>query len=325
MEIKQEQARTIKMLREAYNMDIDEISEVIGMTNNQVSIILQSDEYENVEVDTKPPARGIKFLLQFAGTMSQISNLLDMKFTPFSDEGMEEFLYQISKRVLQLHNQQKFVPRDYELLKLAMFAKHLAEVHEADPELFERYKRDLNEVGYDRYFGVRLELDTASSLNRKDIEYTSPDPPDFVIQNRSEEVVIECTSSHFSGGDRTAREKYTQFLTSKASKDYFDGNTALFVDVTNIDFSEVHSDNSNQQIEKEKEKDWIRECSENFNLDIGSVLTFRYVGSGRGILHGRRRCDIRDNITQELKDFLDEYYPITDISTETHPYYFSEG
>ncbi|MCX2819049.1 hypothetical protein EGH25_06755, partial [Haladaptatus sp. F3-133] len=204
------------------------------------------------------------------------------------------------------------------------FIPYLNTAHEEDNKLFKGYKQELKEIGYERYFGVRFELDTAASLIRRDVNYSSPDPPDFVVQTGDGEISIECTTSHFSGGDRTAREKYTQFLTSKSSKEYFNENTALFVDVTNIDFFEAHSEESNQ-ITGENEKSWIRECSENFGLDIGSVVVFRYIGHGQGIGHHYRRCDIHDNITPELKDFLDEQYPIENVSTETSPYHFSEG
>lgn len=318
------QARTIKMLRERHDMSIKQISNNMNMTPEQVSDILQSEEYEEADVTTDTPANDIVFMRQFASVMSKIANLLEMRFTPQSEEGMEEFLYQISKGVLQLHRNQNTLARDYELARLAMFAKHLTEVHENNTKLFNQYKQELNEIGYDRYFGVRFELDTAASLIRKDVAYEHPDPPDFVIQREQGEIAIECTTSHFSGGERTAREKYTQFLTSKSSKDYFNEGTALFVDVTNIDYSEAHTDEPNK-ISSEEEKKWVRECSDNFNLDIGSVILFRYVGHGTGVGHHYRRCDIQENISQELREFLDDYYPISEVSTQTSPYHFSVG
>ena len=137
-------------------------------------------------------------------------------------------------------------------------------------------------------------------------------------------MAIECTSTHFSGGDRTKREKFTQCLTSKSSKDYFNQNTALFIDVTNLDYAAAIGVTSGSTKEDD-EKRWIRECSENFGLDIGSVVTFRYMRDEQGIRHEYRRCDIDNNIAGHLRAFLDEHYPVGDTRTNTLPYHSREG
>ncbi|MCX2819903.1 hypothetical protein EGH25_11130 [Haladaptatus sp. F3-133] len=146
MEIEDWEARTIKMLREAYGMDLEEISENMNMSTDQVSHILESRKYEECEIDVKTPDTGMEFTIQFGNVMSKIANLLDMKFSPFSEDGMEDFLYQISKRVLHLHNQQEWLSRDYEFAKLAMFAKHLTEVHEEGSVQISIFQAKLNDL-----------------------------------------------------------------------------------------------------------------------------------------------------------------------------------
>jgi len=324
VEISEELARTVKLYHEVYEMEVREVSDKIDLPPDDVAEVLRSDEYEQVEVDAETPNQGTDFYQQFGAVMLPIGNLLDMRFTPQSEEGMEEFLYKISKGVLELNKQGELIQRDYELSKLNMFRKHLSEVEERDRELFNEYKRELNQVGYDRYFGIRFELDVAASLIRKGVAYSHPDPPDFEIQHGDQELAIECTSAHFSGGDRTKREKFTQCLTSKSSKDYFNQNTALFIDVTNLDYAAATGVTSGS-INEDDEKRWIRECSENFNLDIGSVVTFRYMGDEQGIRHEYRRCDIDGNIAGHLRAFLDEHYPVGDTRTKTLPYHFREG
>jgi hypothetical protein len=324
VEISEGLARTVKLYYEVYEMEVREVSDKIDLPPDDIAEILRSDEYEQVEVNAETPSQGMEFYQKFASVMTEIGDLLDMRFTPQSERGMEEFLYKISNDVLMLDKQEKLMRRDYELCKLNMFCKHLSEIQEENRELFNRYKQELNEVGYDRYFGIRFELDIAASLIRKGINYSHPDPPDFEVQYEGKELAIECTSAHFSGGDRTKREKFTQCLTSKSSKDYFNRDTALFIDVTNLDYAAEIGITSGSINEKD-EKRWIRECTKNFDLDIGSVVIFRYIGHGQGIGHQYRRCDIDSNIAKHLQKFLDEHYPIGDVRTETLPYHFRES
>lgn len=248
-------------------------------------------------------------MIRFGAVQSELAELLDTQFLPGENDQITDYIRDMGEETIRLHNAGEYERRDYNLLRMKMFAKHLSEVKDGREELFEEFKEELKKEDYDNYFGTRFEIDIAASLIRKEIDFNHPDPPDFDIQDK--DVAVECQSAHFSGGDRTIAEKIKQTIGSKSDKDYYNESSALFVDVTNIYFNSADRD---VDISREKVEEWVRETFEVFDREIGSVILFTYVADassqGSGLNHSYLRFDNQENEpTEELVDFLDEYWP----------------
>ncbi|MFT4869158.1 MAG: hypothetical protein ACI83Q_000782 [Colwellia polaris] len=249
----------------------------------------------------------LTFMARFAQIQNRLADLLETKFIPGEKDQITQYIYNTSENILEMHNSGRYRERDYHLLRLAIFAKHLEEVEEERNEVFEEFRSELKSQTHNEYFGTRFEVDIAASLIRKDIDFDHPDPPDFDIVNR--DCVIECTTSHFSGGDRTPEEKIKQAIESKSGKSYFDSSNALFIDITNIYFAMA-------QREKEYSQEYIEEQVEErldvFNHDIGSVILFTYVvdrsASPPGLHHSYIRVD-NSSAEADLTAFLDSHWP----------------
>lgn len=262
----------------------------------------------------------LNFLFRFGAIQSELASLLEEQFVPGESKSqIGDYLYDTQKSILKYHNSGNYAERDYHLLRLGMFQKHLKEIAESDSDLLDDFREELKKENYDNYYGTRFEIDTAASLFRKQVEFDHPDPPDFEILSPGEPA-IECTTSHLSKGDRTIEEKLKQSLISKSGKPYFNSNTALFIDITNLFYNAA--DNS-IQLSEDRVKDWVRECISNFNLNIGSILMFVYIvetdGDTPGLHHSYWRLENQD-VTEDLVKFLDENYPYSD-SQVTEPYY----
>jgi len=230
------------------------------------------------------------FLKQFKEVQSRLAELLNTKFVPGQKDQITEYIHNVQAHILQLNNSGKLKRRDYHLLRLKMFAKHLEELKKSDENLFEDFKNKLKKENYHNYFGTRFEIDMAAFLVRKNVDFEHPDPPDFKIKER--DIAIECGSGHFSGGDRTIREKIEQTVDNKSDKPYYNSNNALFIDLTNIFY---HSASRESEASGENIKKWIRSHLETFNLDIGSVILFTYVAdaskNNSGLYHNYLRVD----------------------------------
>ncbi|AOV95332.1 hypothetical protein AQV86_05440 [Nanohaloarchaea archaeon SG9] len=247
--------------------------------------------------------------MRFGSVQSELAELLDTEFLPGENDQITDYMRDVAEETIRLHNAGEYERRDYNLLRLKMFAKHLSEVKSTREELFDEFREELKKEDYDNYFGTRFEIDVAASLIRKDIDFEHPDPPDFDVQDKN--VDIECQSSHFSGGDRTIEEKIKQTIGSKSGKDYYNQSNALFVDMTNIYFSSADRD---EDISREKVKKWVRENFEVFDRKIGSLVLFTYVAdasSGNSRLHhSYLRFDNYENKPkEELVEFLDQHWP----------------
>ncbi|MBP1985967.1 hypothetical protein [Halolamina salifodinae] len=262
------------------------------------------------------------FIMRFGQVNATLTDLLEMKFIPDeSQDEMEQFLHNISGNILQAHNNGNYEVRDYELLRLQMFAKHLQEVGETRPDLLEEFASEMHDIGYNEYFGTRFEIDTCASLVRNEVDFEHPDPPDFIIERVSGEIAIECTTSHYSGSSQTLEDKYKSTIDSKSGKSYYESSTALFVDITNLYY---HGVDRQEPLSREKIIEWTRERIELFDLDIGSVLLFSYIvdRDDGGMHHAYNRFDT-DNAADPLIDFLDEFYPSDDgfdVDRAYHPH-----
>jgi len=264
----------------------------------------------------------IQFMIRFGAIQSELASVLDEQFVPGEyDSQIADYLYETQKSILRHHNSGNSGERDYHLLRLQMFLKHLKKIEERDPDLFSDFREELKKEDYDNYYGTRFEIDCAASLFRKGVDFSHPDPPDFVIDTEGKPV-IECTTSHISGGNRTVEQKLKQSIISKSGKPYFTSNSAIFIDITNLAYAAV---NNETELTGELVKRWMNECISNFNLNIGSILIFMYLIETRGdessIGHHYWRLE-NQGVDDTLVRFLNEHYPYGDSSVRKpyHPH-----
>ena len=130
----------------------------------------------------------------------------------------------------------------YLLSKIAILILDLQCIEESRPELLAHFQRKFRKHTENEFWGLRFEVDIASTLAKKEILFTPGDRlpggesahGDFVCGEAS----IECTSIHASKIKRfnSYAEKIQRAVRRKKNKAYCANNVALFLDITNICF-----------------------------------------------------------------------------------------
>jgi hypothetical protein len=130
----------------------------------------------------------------------------------------------------------------YLLSKIAILILDLQCIEESRPELLAHFQRKFRKHTENEFWGLRFEVDIASTLAKKEILFTPGDRlpggesahGDFVCGEAS----IECTSIHASKIKRfnSYAEKIQRAVRRKKNKTYCANNVALFLDITNICF-----------------------------------------------------------------------------------------
>lgn len=260
-------------------------------------------------------------LIQFGQVQTELANLLNVRFTSNTlDTQIEEYVYSTQLNIIKAINEGDLARAQFNHLKLKIFTKHLSEIEENDPELFKDFVSELKRVEYDTYFGTRFEVDIAASLIRSGIQFTHPDPPDFVIQRGSKEVKLECTTSHVSGKNIDLERKIKDAVSSKSNKDYYGPSTALLIDITNL----IHIGfKEGQEPTADKFRQFINEREDVFDLDIGSVILFSYhieeAENGYRIKHSYIRED--NHLAKDhLINLLNELWPFKSVSGDEYFY-----
>jgi len=197
--------------------------------------------------------------------------------------------------------------RDYELARLAMLVKHLQHIERYDFRLLQKFREKINRSDSD-YYGVRFEVAVASSLIRKGVQFTHPDPPDFRITYDGSAICIECASRHVSQDkplDIVLEIK--RAINRKSRRRYDIPRCALFVDITNLYYL-AHLKGQITQLRAIKGS--VKEILEK-ESDFGSILLFVYIMN-----KAKNRFELNyirvDNkkICPTLKEFLDRFYPV---------------
>ena len=245
-----------------------------------------------------------------------LMNVLDMKFdSPFSCE-TEEYIAKTLRNADHALNRGDIEEAKRLILIPAKLLQCLLTIREGNEALLQEFKNKFHEVEFDRYYGVRCEVETARSLLEHGLEFKHPDPPDFIVTPHDTELSIECTSIHVETS-MDFRQKICDKIGEKNGK-YTGGLTTLFIDVTNIIH---HSFKQASLVKKQDLKSWIREDTEIFNWEIGSVLLWSYVYDHKTerYHHAYIRSDT-PNIADELEQFLDQHYTLDEFEGEEFAY-----
>jgi len=210
------------------------------------------------------------------------------------------------KAIDQYHAEKNYVIRDLLIWKILFLIKHLKEIEEYDTRLLEDFRKKLQKVGHNEYFGERLEINIASNLIRKKIKFRKRESPDFEISFNSESVFIECTNSHLihtPEKERTIIKKLKTSIKNKAKQSYCKPNTALFLDMTNLIFV-----GGTKTFKKKETKEFIQKILPKTNF--GNVTLFAYI-MDRETKKYKSTYNRIDNriIYPNLLKFLNHYYP----------------
>ncbi len=206
----------------------------------------------------------------------------------------------------------------YELLGLRALLYDIIKLKELNFSSLNKLLKKLLKCPKSQYYGTRYEILIARVLVENKVNFSMPDPPDFLILEKEySNVKMECTSKHF-----TVKKKSEDILKGifstidkkDDSKFDFNNNTVLAMDITNLGsinenfFADEHSKN-------------IKILSEKVNKSgFGSVIFSTWVLDEQKHAYTNiyNRID-SNNIGCELKRFLNKYWPkVTTISTSPH-------
>ena len=249
----------------------------------------------------------IDFMIQYSSLVLKLNELLGMRFIN-GNLSSKTPIGQSLIRIIAFHNQGSYLQRDYEFSKMAMLVKHLQEIAEYDLDLLNTFKKQIYRSStYDKYFGVRFEIEIAASLIRKNIKFTKSESPDFIVHTNRKDIFIECGSAHLSkpkSGDITY--KISSVINKKSKRPYCNNATALFIDVTNIYYNSSINDIL-------KKGDKMRESVKNTlrKTEFGNATLFTYIfNKDKNRFESVYTRIDNKNIDDDLLKFLDEHYPL---------------
>jgi hypothetical protein len=259
------------------------------------------------------------WFLNYINSVTELNRLLGLSFIWDGEEyksvGARTPIGQAIMMVGVYHNQRDYSSRNVEIAKLSMLVKHLQTIEKHDKILLSGFKKIICNTSKDwgTYFGVRIEINIAASLIRKEVNFVKTESPDFTIPKY--EVFIECVNTHRSNsGSANLIDKIRSAITQKSKKTYCNPSTVLCMDITNIAATNEESENE-LLANKDEVKRVVEKILKDANSNYGSVLLFSYFLDLQGSFHsGYWRIDNK-NIEPALLGFLDEYFPFGEFKT----------
>jgi hypothetical protein len=221
--------------------------------------------------------------------------------------------------VLIHHANKDFASRDYINGIITMLVKNLQEVKNGDEKTFKTFSKSIVNSNDDTYFGIRMEISTAASLIRYNIEFEKTESPDFTLGGEWTGLFIECGSVHLSqvkDSSKDLKYKISSVLKEKGRKVYDNDSTALFVDFTNINFQNMVKHFTQ---EESNLKNYVYHILK--GLKFGSVILFFYMVNMDSNKYQWKYHRIDNTYPHELLvKFLNSTYPLgRDV---THKYGF---
>ena len=166
------------------------------------------------------------------------------------------------------------------------------------------------------FYGWRFELNIASSLTTKNIEFDKIERPDFIItSDEFSPSKIECTSSKLDNYTdiKDLSYKIGSAMNKKGNKDYSDSSTALFIDITNLI---GNRENMDEKIGFTEYRELlIKLVGDIEDYKFGSTLLFAYTLSTERLSSNYWRED-SEVVDQSLKSLLDHAYPKGDVRVD---------
>lgn len=215
------------------------------------------------------------------------------------------------RKLKQLHETGNFIQRDKEFIVLDRLFYDLKILELNSPTAFKKFIPQLKSCLINEYFGLRLEIHTAAILASHRISFSVSERPDFSIYpNTSKQCFIECTSRHLTKPkpSEILVKSIDTAISAKATQEYMNLNTALFIDITNLtakDWKIVRNTESGIKATKAFISDRINKTL------IGSAICFSWIIDLEKLQFdcAYNRVD-HNRIDMSLKNFLDDKYPI---------------
>lgn len=250
-----------------------------------------------------------------ATTMRDLKQLLG---SDYLKEGANTPIGRAAARVFDLYNQRNFDESQRLLVTLRGLVEDLQNIKSYDEKLLKTYRRKFNNsLDFDNYFGVRFEIAIASDLIRMKCKFnrvseTNKETPDFVIHG-SPDCYVECGSAHITKArPKDLEYKISSAIDDKSKKRYCNRNTALFIDITNINHHALNFqmpvlDRLPKLLEKKIEAS-----------GYGSLLLYLFMFDEQGHYFLRSRRNDSEKISAELKNSLDAYRPIVEYKLDRY-------
>lgn len=248
----------------------------------------------------------LNLLFITANLSMEFERLLGGKFIP-GHPMMQTPLGQTLVNVFQLHNSGRQLEAHYELLRLGFFLRQLKDLENGNPGALNIYKKEICHVGpTDGFFGIRFEVNIAASLARKGVRFEKQESPDFKLYGTR--VAIECGSIRIRG--TVPKTDYIYKIGScihkKEKRIYCNAETALFIDITNM----VYTQNILPNLLEKSEIQDVALKSACPKISFGSFVMFNYLFNldENSIQSVYIRAD-HPCIGSELKTFMDLHFP----------------
>ncbi|MCH8261446.1 MAG: hypothetical protein IIA77_00145 [Proteobacteria bacterium] len=268
-----------------------------------------------------------QFRSQFNEVKKELSRLLGVELNKKSViKSPIEFAV---KLINDLDNQHQNYKRDIELDILRFFTMQLKRLEDHNDKVFKKFKYKLKKINnLDNYYGLRFELNIASTLVKNCIDFDKTESPDFTLKGDNKTHYIECTGSRLTTDNKKDDYLYkiSSAIRKKIEKEYCDNNAALFIDITNIAWNRTVRKTYKSkkfEIDKNEYKDFISnlELENNF----GNYTLFCYIINTDldRIQSSYIRIDMYD-ISDDLLSFMNKCFPISDEKIDI-PIYLHEG
>jgi len=199
-----------------------------------------------------------------------------------------------------------------ELFKFRTLYNDLTDLKKFNSPFFKPFVKKIQTCLSDQYHGIRLEIGIANKLQLRKIQYSMPDPPDFLITWGEDILKIECTSRHLSVL-KDKKDVIKGFITSIESKkkcSFVDSSSALFIDASNLSYNNpsLFADQADLT------KVFLKEQLEKSNFGNLTVFSWIWNIDAERYENIYNRIDA-NNIFLPLKEFLDSIWPFGNTKT----------
>jgi hypothetical protein len=257
------------------------------------------------------------WLVNYYQAVLEISRLLGMRFiwgeNGYTSIGARTALGDVIQAAITYQNDGNITERNVEISKLCMLVNHLQNVQKHSPTSFQKFKKILIDThkNLNQYFGVRMEINIANSLIKKNIKFVNGEAPDYYIPGF--DVFIECTSVHMTkDSTKNAIEKISEAIKKKSQKPYCNNSCILCIDITNV-VAFIGTEEAQIVNDKSKLREVIKLHLKENNSKFGCILLFRYyMDENSNFMSHYVRID-NENIIPSLFVFLEENYPFGDV------------
>lgn len=253
------------------------------------------------------------FDVVFSGLAAELSSLLGARFRPgepHADTPIGESL----AAIVRFHQRGDADHRDWNILRLGLLEKQLRSIADKRPDLFRGFRERLLSEDAAHYPGTRFEVLMAALLTEVGLDFSHPEPPDFLVTTAGGPVPVECTSVVYRGADPSRlRARLSRALHRKARRagryaGAYGGlnNVVVAVDATNL----FHGSDQRGRILMPDEL--IAYVGERLDrVGLGAVLVFTLVLDRENdtLAGGHLRADAR-HLAAAAKEFLDEWFPV---------------